>query len=85
MDNLKSMIDVYLEIEIFKPVEIFKDINCVLCNKSLKDNNNAVKTKCKHYFHSNCLDHWFDEVYKNKYLDKNSICPECGCNIDALF
>ena len=87
MDKLKSMIDVYFDTGIFNPVEIFKDVNCILCNNTLKDNNNAIKTKCKHYFHSNCLDNWFYKLYKNKYINKNEYCrcPECGHNIDMFI
>lgn len=79
MEKLKSMIDVYFEIGMFVKVEIFKDIKCLICDTSLKDNNNAVKTKCKHYFHSNCLDKWFDFIYKKE--STCHICPDCGINL----
>ncbi len=82
MSELKSMIEIYFDLGLFNKVEVLKDINCIICEKTLKDTNNAVKTKCKHYFHSNCLDKWFTETNKNKILKGDSICPQCANKLD---
>ncbi|XP_049772961.1 uncharacterized protein LOC126161264 [Schistocerca cancellata] len=63
-----------------------KDIECPIC---LCDNNQFVKTNCKHFLHIECTDEWLKEkencplcrtIINNKVPEKNEI-----IHINAMF
>jgi hypothetical protein len=56
-------------------VENTKEDCCICCSnyeENVENENNAVKLKCNHIFHSSCIKNW---------LKKSGTCPICRSNI----
>lgn len=46
--------------------------NCSICNKMMSKGNHIKKAPCKHYFHADCFDQYFETQDK---------CAECNYSI----
>lgn len=65
---------------------------CSICLEESRERN-LIKTKCNHYFHSNCLYLWIMENPKQKkllrYYDDiiplTGKCPLCRTKINQIF
>ena len=74
--GLSTSICIYVNISTFKRVNVFKltisrkvDVECPIC---LESPCNVVVKKCRHAFHSKCIDRWFL---------KKPVCPLCKTSV----
>ena len=52
--------------------ELLNDINCTICLEEFNNDEEIIKLKCNHLFHSKCIDDW---------IKKNQSCPLCRVNL----
>jgi len=67
---LQEDVKIVIKEEDFNKIEIINnvnDVNCSICCDEIKDN--AIKLKCNHYYHKDCIKKWLCN-YSNK-------CPNC--------
>jgi len=48
------------------------DNNCTICLEEFNNDEEIIKLKCNHLFHSKCIDDW---------IKKNQSCPLCRLNL----
>jgi hypothetical protein len=48
------------------------DDDCTICLEEFNNDDEIVKLKCNHLFHSKCIDDW---------IEKNQSCPLCRVNL----
>jgi hypothetical protein len=56
-------------------VDASKDV-CVICQDSYQVGETCRRLPCRHEFHANCVDQWFQ---------RSSLCPVCNANVHVLL
>lgn len=60
-------------------MKIIRRRNCIICFENIASKD-MKRLKCKHRFHSHCIESWFEEEkVKPNYMGKT--CPICRRNI----
>jgi hypothetical protein len=49
-----------------------EDNDCTICLEEFNNDEEIIKLKCNHFFHSKCIDDW---------IKKNQSCPLCRVNL----
>ena len=50
----------------------FNNYDCTICLEEFNNDEEIIKLKCNHLFHSKCIDDW---------IEKNQSCPLCRINL----
>ena len=85
----------YQKIDKSKNLSVSSTVNLFPCSICLEETNknNLLRTKCNHYFHSECLFNWITTLPKQKeelecYDDVVPLtgpCPLCRTEIKQIF
>ena len=58
----------------FNPTFVYTPEICTICLEPFNDEKDMTKLSCNHYFHIDCIAHWFNENHLT--------CPFCNNNIN---
>ncbi len=58
----------------FNPTVVYTPEICTICLDPFTTEKDMTKLSCNHYFHIDCIAHWFNENHLT--------CPFCNNNID---